>query len=226
MSETQSPFYSISFNLLEDRRPRCAFRMLDNGDGTYELHVEKGSAANPLAQFTRTVPASVAARLKDGFQDAGVFSWEESYGDLPTGPALRWSLSVVFKKDVFSVTSKGGNDVPAGFDLMLEELYRLDFPRPDEPAKNAGVPIPAAGGAGVDFSQLAHLMGEGGMQGLDPSEMVDLLSEAGSNPQAFQQRMRDEFRHLPADDQERMLDALASAGFASRAWWERFLRGY
>ena len=64
-----------------------------------------------------------------------------------------------------------------------------------------------------------------GLEGLDASEMTRLLDEARTNPYALQQRMRDEFRHMPADEQERMLDALAASGMASRAWWERFLRG-
>jgi hypothetical protein len=51
------------------------------------------------------------------------------------------------------------------------------------------------------------------------------LEQARSDPYALQARMRDEFKHLPPDEQEKLLDALASAGGASRAWWERFLRG-
>jgi hypothetical protein len=61
--------------------------------------------------------------------------------------------------------------------------------------------------------------------GLDSSDMGSMLSEMHNNPAAFQQRMRDEFRHMPPDEQERMLDSLASTGIASRAWWERYLRG-
>ena len=77
----------------------------------------------------------------------------------------------------------------------------------------------------VDYAQMADLFSSGGMEGFDPSALVDLLSEARMNPSGLQGRIRDEFRQLPPDEQERMLDALASSGMASRAWWERFLRG-
>ena len=78
---------------------------------------------------------------------------------------------------------------------------------------------------GIDFSQMAELFQSGGMPGFDPSAMGELFSEAQRNPQAIQQRMRDEFAHMSPEEQNRMLDTLASSGLASRAWWERFLRG-
>lgn len=318
MPET-APFHSFSFTLIEGRQPRALFRMRAADEGLYELHVEKGSAANPISKFTRTVPVEVAVRLRDSLQEIGVFSWEESYGDAASPGSRRWNVSTVFKEGVFSVASKGGSDVPAGFDQMLEELYKLDFPRPggkaagaaagnagaagssgigspgltgragmaDAPGATGAPGIPgmsealramgsfgagglgglsagdlgaynamggaegmfgalssfgsartkgvdaqaglgsgAGGGAdGVDFSQLADMMKKGGVDGLDPSEMNRLLSDAQRNPQAIQQRMRDEFQHMPHEEQERMLDALASTGMATREWWERFLRG-
>ena len=219
----------------------------------YELHVEKGSAANPVSQFTREVPADVARRLKDALQEVGVFGWAEQYGDAEGAESKRWTLSTVFKEGVFAVVSKGGSDVPAGFDRMLEELYRLDFPRPvDAKGQRARTGVGSAIGAmgmrgfgglsagdlgaysaagsdgGVDFSRLAEMMGASNLPGFDPSQMGDMLSELQSlqgNPQALQQRMRDEFRHMSPDEQNRLLDALAASGMASRAWWERFLRG-
>ncbi len=246
----QPPFHSFSFTLIEDKKPRCAFRLRHLEDGMYELHVEKGSAANPISQFTRKVPLESAQRFKDNLQAAGAFGWDEKYGDVPGAPMLRWNVSTVFKEDVFTVASAGGSAVPVGFDALLEELYRMDFPRPDQPREAFGGAAGAAGtrgaagtegmfgqsgalgaaGAlgsdlGVDFSQLSNLMGQNGLAGLDATEMLDLLSQARTNPQALQQRMREEFRHMPHDEQERMLDALAQSGLASRAWWERFLRG-
>lgn len=274
------PFHSFSFTLVDERRPRALLRMTAVEGGMYELHVEKGSAANPTSQFTREVPCEVAQRLKDSLQDIGVFGWSESYGNAEGLPGRRWTLHTVFKQDVFEVCSKGGSEVPAGFEKMLEELYRLDFPRPAEPTrtdapKGMGGIIGASGmrgigalsagdlgaysatgfsgagglgagglgglggldglgglgglggsgGAGVDFSQLAEMMGGDGIPGMDASELGDLFAQVGRDPQALQQRMRDEFRHMSPDEQDRMLDALASMGMASRAWWERFLRG-
>ena len=248
---TALPFHSFSFTLVEDRRPRAALRMTAIGDDVFELHVEKGSAANPTTQFTRKVPAETAQRLKDSLQEIGVFSWNESYGNAEGRASCRWSINTVFKEGVFSVASKGGSDTPVGFDSMLEELYRLDFPRPAQPSSKQGTAgigsligssgIRGIGGlsagdlgayssagmnnGSVDFSQMGDLLKGSGLPGLDASEMSDLLAEAQRNPQAIQQRMRDEFRHLPPDEQNRMLDALAATGMASRAWWERFLRG-
>ncbi len=177
-----------------------------------------------------------------------------------------------------------GNDVPVGFELMLEELYQLDFPRPDgakatSPSRggtassNVGLGDMGAVGAGASGFGLGDspfgnvglgtalnsmgsmgfggvggmsvgdlgaygAMGKGGLGGIDFSElsklgdsaagaeMADLMKEMQSNPQAMQQRMRDEYAHMSPDEQSKMLDALASMGFASRAWWERFLRGF
>ena len=231
------PFHSFSFSLIEDKKPRCAFRLRHLEDDMYELHVEKGSAANPISQFTRKVPLESAQRFKDNLQTAGVFGWDENYGDVPGAAMMRWNVTTVFKEGVFTVASAGGSAVPSGFDALLEELYRLDFPRPDQPRESFGGSLGAgATGAlgqvgalgadlGIDFSQLANMMGQDGLEGLDSREMLDLLSQARANPQVLQQRMREEFRHMPPDEQERMLDALAQTGMASRAWWERFLRG-
>lgn len=230
-------------------------------DGMFELHVEKGSAANPISQFTRLVPRESAQRLLDALKDAGVFGWDESYDNVPDLEMRRWSMNLVFKEGVFSLTSKGGNNVPDGFSEVLDELYRLDFPRPtasgvSASAKQSGYDkmgvgsiLGALGSAGmgssfgglsagdlgaygsvgenggVDFSQMADLLKGNGMPGLNPSEMNELLSEAQRNPQAIQKRMAEEFRHMSPEEQNRMLDALASTGMASRAWWERFLRG-
>ena len=255
------PFHSFSFTLVEGKRPRAAFRMRATDEGLFELHVEKGSVANPVSQFTRSVPVEVAQRLKDGLQEAGVFGWGESYGNDPSREMRRWTLNLVFKEGVFSIAAKGGNDVPPGFDQLLDELHKLDFPRPSSGggqvgAAGAGASRMGAGAAlgalgsmgiggslgglsvgdlgaygsvggnrGVDFSSMADLFGSGDIPGFDPAEMNELMTEAQRNPQAMQQRMRDEFQHMTPDEQNRMLDALASSGVASRAWWEKFLRG-
>ncbi len=247
--EKPLPFHSFSFTLIADKRPRTAFRMKAQESGMYELHVEKGSASNPTSQFTREVPLDVAQRFKDALQELGVFSWEESYGDTTAPGSRRWTINTVFKEDVFAVSSKGGSDAPAAFNALLEELYRLDFPRPDaakvSSGSNTGIGLGTAlnsmgslgigsiggmslgdmgaygaagkGGFGdFDFSQLGDLSEMGDMQ--------DMLAEMQRNPQAMQERMKDEFRHMSPEEQNRMLDMLASTGLASRAWWERFLR--
>ena len=245
------PFQSLNFTLIEDKRPRAALRMTASEDDMYELHVEKGPASNPSSQFTRQIPRDSAQNLKDALQDAGVFGWEESYGNEAGRAPMRWTLAIVFKEGVFSLSSKGGNAVPAGFDQMLDEFYRLDFPRPQKTVRSGssagsigtainalgarglgglsagdlGAYGAAGGAAGADFSQLADMMKAGGLPGMDGEDLSRLLADAQSNPAALQQRMREEFLHLPADEQERMLDMLASTGVASRAWWERFLRG-
>lgn len=221
---SQAPFQSFVFTLVRDKMPRASLRLTLHEDGMYELHVQQGSAANPTRQFTRLVPAEVAERLRDCLRDAGVFGWEESYGDTRAPGSLLWSLSLVFKEGVFGIASKGGSDTPSGFGAMLEELYHLDFPRPK--AERPSVqPQVANDVPGVDFDQLANLMKGNGLEGLDGIQMASLLEEARSNPQALQTRMRLEFSHMPKDEQEQLLDALAASGMASRAWWERFLRG-
>lgn len=246
------PFHSFTFTLLENKQPRVLFRMAAAEGGLYELKVQKGSAANPISQFTRKVPLEVAERLRDALQDIGAFGWEDSYGDTLAPGSRRWTMSVVFQEGVFSLESKGGSDVPAGFNALLEELYRLDFPRPavarkGKGAQGVGSAINTMGlgglgsiggmsagdlgafassgmGAGADFSRFGELFA-GGMGGVDAREMQDLLAQAQANPQLLQQRMKDEFRHLSPDEQDQMLDALAATGMATREWWERFLRG-
>ena len=255
MQEEKLPFHSFAFTLLENRQPRTSLRMAAKENGMYELQVQKGSAANPSFRFTREVPLEVAERLRDTLQGIGAYGWEESYGDTAAPGSRRWSMSVVFQEGVFSLESKGGSDTPAGFADLLEELYRLDFPRP---AAQRGGGVGSAGGsrgagsainamgvgglgslggmsagdlgayssskAGMDFSQMGDLL-NGGLGGLDAREMQELMSQAQTNPQVLQQRMKEEFRHLSPAEQNQMLDALASSGMATREWWERFFRG-
>lgn len=247
------PFHSFSFTLIQNKRPRVSFRMMLADDAMYELNVQKGSSANPSSQFTRRVPLDSAERLRDALQDLGVFGWEQSYGDTIAPGTRRWTLSVVFEKDVFSIESKGGSDAPNGFDGLLEELYRLDFPRPSESrasnaAQGVGSAINSLGmgsfgrmsagdlGAyaatgnmagipgmpdGFDMSQMADAL-TGNMPGFDMREMQELLSQAQGNPRLFEQRMKEEFRHLSPAEQNQMLDALAASGLATREWWKRF----
>ena len=242
------PFHSFAFTLIENKRPRQSLRLMAAEDDLYELKVQKGSAANPSSQFTRKIPLEVVERFRDALQGIGVFNWEESYGDATAPGTRRWTVSTVFQEGVFSVESKGGSDVPQGFDELLEELYRLDFPRPagGQPAEGqsaegraaglgmrpglGGMSIgdlgayASAGQAGVDFSQMADIFKDSGLPGMDAGDMQRLLADAQNNPQLMQQRMKEEFRHLSPEEQSRMLDALAATGLATREWWERFFR--
>ena len=264
---SELPFHSFTFTLVADRRPRTAFRMTAKDDGMYELHVEKGPASNPTSQFTRAVPLDVAERLRDALQGIGVFGWEEAYGDATAPGSRRWTVATVFKEGVFSVASKGGSDAPAGFDALLEELYRLDFPRPEasktaasrtQPGIGLGTALNSMGSlglgsiggmsagdlgaygaagkgglGGVDFSKLGEMLSAGGLGGAsgvgsggmgDLGDLGRMFADMQRDPQAMQQRMKDEFRHMSPDEQNRLLDMLASTGMASRAWWERWFR--
>ena len=254
--EVRYPFHSLSFTLIEGTRPRAALRLKLREGGMYELHVEKGSASRPTSQFTREVPLETAQKLKDALQDIGVFAWDESYGDAPDVPARRWTLNTVFKEGVFATSSKGGSDVPVGFETMLEEFYRLDFPRPEAARATASAPrqgiglgtalntmgslgLGSVGGMSAGDMGAYGAAGKGGLGDVDFSKLGDVLggelagagfgdvfAEMQRNPQALEQRMKDEFRHMSPDEQNQLLDMLAGTGIASRAWWERFLRGY
>lgn len=210
--EKALPFHSFTFTLVADKRPRTAFRMKALEGGMYELHVEKGSASNPTSQFTREVPVDVAQRLKDALQDIGVFAWDESYGDTAAPGSRRWSVSTVFKEGVFSVASKGGSDVPPGFDDMLEELYRLDFPRPSEPG--------ASGGAGAQPQR--------SFQTPLPTSIGDLAAYASKgdfgnfDPAALQQRMKDEISRMGPAERKQLIDMLVQSGMGTREFWEDF----
>ena len=249
--EAAYPFHSLSFTLIEGAKPRAALRLKRLENGMYELHVERGSASRPTSQFTREIPQEKAQNLKDALQEIGAFAWDESYPDAPGAPARRWTLSTVFRKDVFTVSSKGGSDVPVGFETMLEEFYRLDFPRPEAAKANVGNPrqgislgtalnsmgslgLGSIGGMSAGDLGAYGAVGKGGFGDLDFSklgdvmqggELSDMLDEMQRDPEVLQRRMKEEFRHMSPEEQSRMLDMLASTGMASRAWWERFLRG-
>lgn len=212
--------------------PRESLSLSADDEGSYVLHVQKGSTANPTFQFTRTVPHEMADRLNAALLAAGVAGWEESYGDAAGSPALRWGLSIVYKKDVFAQASKGGSATPVGFDRLLEELYRLDFPRPDaqsqkrssNSSKAVGLPEWDALGRdlGIDLSSL-------GLDQLDgllgSAELEELVEQTKGDPYAFQAKMRAEFARMSPSEQEQLIDKLTATGLASRAYWERWLRG-
>ena len=214
MPETAPPFHSLTFTLIADKRPRVAFRMKLLESGMYELHVERGSASNPTSQFTREVPVDVAQRLKDALQDIGVFGWDEAYGDTTAPGSRRWALNTVFKEGVFSVASKGGSDAPAGFDALLEELYRLDFPRPDA----AGAPS-SSGATGATPRRSLQAF---------PTSIGDLAAYASKGDlgnldmSMLQQRMKDEVKRMGPAERKQMIDMLVQSGMGTREFWEDF----
>ena len=212
MSEGKTlPFHSFAFTLIENRAPRRSFRLVAADDGLFELCVQKGSAANPSAQFVRKVPLAVAEKLRDALQSIGVFNWEASYGDTFAPGARRWMISTVFKEDVFSVESKGGSDVPPGFDEMLEELYGLDFPRPTGQKTGAASVLPTSIGDLAAFASRENLPGLGDLSSFDPA--------------IIQRRLKEEFRHMSSDEQNQLIDMLVQSGMGTRDDWERFFRG-
>lgn len=243
------PFKALSFSFNDLAHGRMAVRMkyLEEGERAeggdaggfagceYRLHVEQGPAERTTTDFTRGAGLSQARDLTEKLLDAGVFSWEESYGDDPAAGMSRWTLRIVFEPGVFEVRSKGGSAYPHGFDAMMEAFYGLGLPRPDAGGAKAGGPFPgAAAGAGPaspfnaqSMEGLMNAFGSmgGGFGDFDLGDLQQAMADMQANPQRMQGLLRDEFRSLPADQQDSLLDLLSSTGFATREWWERFLRG-
>lgn len=173
------PFHSFKFSLIEGQQPRTFFSLVapeaaegspdESGnvedDVFYHLSIVKGSAANPLSSIKRDVPLRVAMAFRDALQDLGVFDWDEEYGDAPASGMRKWSMTLVFQKEVFSISSKGGSAVPPHFDYFLEELYKLDFPRPIAPKPQ--------GDTGVG-SQIGDMMGAMGVNSIGSMSSGDL----------------------------------------------------
>ena len=51
------------------------------------------------------------------------------------------------------------------------------------------------------------------------------MRDIQENPQRMQELMRSEFRSMPAEQRNAMLDMLAATGLGTRDWWERFFLG-
>jgi hypothetical protein len=216
---------------------------LERTDDTYQLTVKSGptkreQAAHALvaADFTRTVPFERAVELRDAIQAAGVYGWEETYGDETSPHAFSWRLAVDFKKGVFAIQCEGGSDLPEGFDQVLEALYRLDLPRPtaavvrENPAAFPGAvevaPDAGEGPAGLpDMSQLFGQLPPEMFGGVTMDDMRAALEEFQRNPEQFRDPLRRQFAQLPPMFQNQILDALGSTGMQSREWWEHYLRG-
>lgn len=221
----KAPFQKLVFTCTDRANGRVLFSMKQLDVDSYELHAEKGPASQLIADFTRTVPRKTAESLRDALAEAGVFGWDETYPDNLAPGSRRWNLRIVFEEGVFTQEASGGSSVPDGFDALLEALYQLDLPRPgadDAP----GITAPAASFPGMpDLGSLFAGAPEGGPDTAMLSQMQQALAELQSNPGLFQQQLKEEFRSLPREQQDQMLDMLASTGMATRDWWERFLRG-
>lgn len=228
-ASAKAPFQKFFFSCTDRVNGRVMVSLDQTDDDAFELHVEKGPVGQLTCDFTRTVARKSAEVLRDALAEAGVFGWDEDYPDDADPGGRRWSLWIVFEEGVYAQQSGGGSSVPAGFDDLLEALYRLDLPRPgadDAPglARSAGAAGTSGGGAG-----LAALFAGGPEGGPDASmleEMQRTMAELQANPGQFQRQIKEEFATLPRDQQEQMLDMLAATGMATRDWWERFLRGY
>lgn len=225
---SKPPFQSLSFSLTDKAIGRRVFRMKYQAEtDDYHLHVESGISAESSEEFERTLSRRNADDLYQVLRDIDAFNWEAEYGDSTYPGSRRWNIYIVFQEDVFSVQSLGGSDVPAGFDTLLEAFYSLDLPRPATSAPGMAGAQGLSGSAGVP--DLSSLFGAAGVPGgPDPfaiEQMQEAFAEMQRNPEGFAQQMREEFRHLPREQQDMMLDMLASSGMATREWWERFFRG-
>ena len=226
MSE-KAPFQKLIFSLTDRVNGRVLFRMEQQDDDVYELHVEKGPTTQLTTDFTRTVPRKTAETLRDALAELGVFGWDETYADDVAPGSKQWRLKIVFQEGVYTQECAGGSNVPEGFDALLEELYQLDLPRPgadDAPGITAQTALPGIPGL-PDMSAFFAGAPEGGPDASLIAEMQQAMADLQAHPERFQQQLKEEFLSLPPDAQNSMLDMLASTGMGSRDWWERFLRG-
>lgn len=239
------PFKALAFSFTDRAHGRMTVRMKHlageeapsaaMGD-PYLLHIEQGPAERTVVKFDKGASVEQASRLCTQLLEAGVFSWDESFPDDPTVGPSRWMLNIVLDPDVFEVHVRGGSMYPQGFDAMMEAFYELGLPRPEEQESRrrgfAGMPISGAAGAGAFnpaaiqglFDQMQHMMGSSGAgAGLEEFQMV--MRDIQQNPQRMQEMMRSEFRNMPAEQRNALLDMLAATGLGSRDWWERFFLG-
>ncbi len=227
MAEHNAPFDRFTFTCTDRVNGRVLFWMHRLQDDSYELHAEKGPSGQLMAEFTRTVPLKTAEALRDELSEAGVFGWDESYPDDAAPGSRRWNMTIVFQEGVYTQTCSGGSSVPDGFDALMEALYKLDLPRPgadDAPGISTPPMMPGMPG-GFDLSALFSGGPAGGPDASMLAEMQQTMAEMQAHPERFQQQIKEEFRSLPLEQQEGMLDMLASTGMAPREWWEKFLRG-
>ena len=220
------PFENFAFTIVQDGEQRRCLRLALREDGAFDVHAEKGSAARPQTESDTVLAADRIQRFKDALDRLGVFGWDDQFPSDAARPNVRWTLACVFKRDVFSVASRGGNAVPAEFDDLLEELYQLGLPRPargQRAGRAGGAGAGAAGSAaGLPFDLSALT---GGLQGASPEDMQAALKDMMDNPGEMRNRMREEFRSMSPGQREQLIDALTATGAAPRSFWEQFFNG-
>lgn len=199
----------------------------------YVLHYEEG-AAGRATEGDIDLTLEAAQKLQNSLVEAGVYLWDPEYGNDPNQPPAKWSFTAVLQQGVFTQSVRGGSDFPQGFSQMLEAFYEAGLPQPQKPAAHHAAPM----GAGIPgnfgnmgsfdpsqmFSAMQAMMSTGmPQQALE--EMQEIMNELKDNPEAFQERLKSEFRSLSPSQQDELLNLLSSTGMASRDWWEDFFRG-
>lgn len=190
---------------------------------TYTMQYEIGPADHAQSD-TVTLSLDQAVALQQAFVDAGVFTWDATYGDDPSVPAAKWSLNIVLQEGVFTQSARGGSNYPAGFDRMMQAFYAVGLPNAER--RQPQQTPPAMGGFDPSsmFGAMQDMLQSGvPQQALD--EMREVMDELRDHPEAFQERLRSEFRSLSPERQNELLNMLSSSGVVSREWWENFFRG-
>lgn len=238
---TKPPFDAFWFHCSTEASGEADVKLARSGQ-EYRLIVKSGpvkrdQAAHAIvaADFERTISAAKAVELRDALQAAGVFGWDESYGDAKDPGAFSWHMAIDFKTGVFTLETAGGSDVPSGFDEVLEALYRLDLPRPTQAVMKANpLLFPSFADDGADAEPAGAPDGLSGvfgqippelLGGVTPEDMREAWEDFQQNPERFREPLRQQFAQLPLPFQNQLLDMLGSSGMRSRAWWEEFLRG-
>jgi|GEM_PF-6823061 len=145
--KSSAPFYRMEFTQITDSG-RAWIQIAQIDDEAYEVKTEQGPHNDAISNEFRVNTASVVS-LRNKMAEIGVFGWEEEYKDAPLVPNLSWALTIVFQKDVFTQTSRGGSDVPLGFDKFIHLLEQAGMPKPSKGTRPEA--NPAAGPAGFVF---------------------------------------------------------------------------
>lgn len=146
-----APFYQLEFTRITDGG-RAWIQIEQVDDEAFEVKTEQGPHTDVITNDFRVNTASVVS-LRDRLAQIGVFGWDDVYGDAPLVPNLTWNLTIVFQKGVFTQSSRGGSDVPVGFDDLVDLLEQAGMPKPSrgtrpESAPSAGFSFP------IDMTQL------------------------------------------------------------------------
>lgn len=204
----------------------------------FNFHYEVGAAGRDQSDDIALAFEQVQ-QLQDDLVKAGVYLWDPSYNDAEGAAPSRWNLTIVLQKDVFTQTSRGGSDYPEGFADMIEAFHRIGLPDSSRTRTQQSQSTPFNPmGAGFDpssfnpnnfnpndmFAAMQSMLQSGAPQQA-MQQMQEAMNQLRDNPQAFQERLRSEFRSLSPEQQNELLNMLGSTGMVSREWWENFFRG-